>query len=41
MRYDLFDSNEPNLDRPEMLRRVVDFYEHVQRIIREKQDQHS
>lgn len=41
MRYDLFDSNEPNLDRPEILRRVVDFYEHVQGIIREKQDQHS
>ena len=41
MRYDLFDSNEPSLDRPAVLRRVVEFYECVQGIISEKQDQHS
>ena len=35
MRYDLFDTDEPDLDRPGMLRRVEELYEYVQRKIQE------
>jgi HEPN domain-containing protein len=33
MLYDLFYSDEPTLDRSEILRRVVEFYDHVQQIL--------
>lgn len=33
MRYDLFDDDEPVIDRQTMLRRVVELFAHVQRLI--------